>query len=102
MTVAVRALATSELTDANAWRVIIRELLVGLVNGLAFAVITVVAAWAWLKVPGVGIVIGLAMVCNLLAAALGGILIPLGLHRLNFDPAVPSSPFLTTVNAGCG
>ena len=97
MTVAVRALATSELTDANALRVIVRELLVGLVNGLAFAVITGVAAWAWFKVPGLGIVIGLAMVCNLLAAALGGILIPLGLNRLKFDPAVASSPFVTTV-----
>ena len=97
MTVAVRALATSELTDANAWRVIVRELLVGLVNGLAFAVITGVAAWAWFKVPGLGVVIGLAMICNLLAAALGGILIPLGLHRLKFDPAVASSPFVTTV-----
>jgi magnesium transporter len=97
MTVAVRALATSELTDANAWRVIVRELLVGLVNGVAFAVITGIAAWAWFKVPGLGVVIGLAMVCNLLAAALGGILIPLGLNRLNFDPAVASSPFVTTV-----
>ena len=97
MTVAVRALATSELTDANALRVIVRELLVGLVNGLAFAVITGVAAWAWFKVPGLGVVIGLAMICNLLAAALGGILIPLGLYRLKFDPAVASSPFVTTV-----
>jgi magnesium transporter len=97
MTVAVRALATSELTDANAWRVIVRELLVGLVNGVAFAVITGVAAWAWFKVPGLGIVIGLAMICNLLAAALAGILIPLGLDRLKFDPAVASSPFVTTV-----
>jgi len=97
MTVAVRALATRELTDANAWRVIIRELLVGLVNGLAFAVITGVAAWAWFRVPGLGVVIGLAMMCNLLAAALGGILIPLGLNRLRVDPAVASSPFVTTV-----
>jgi len=97
MTVAVRALATRELTDANAWRVIVRELLVGLVNGIAFAVITGVAAWAWFKVPGLGIVIGLAMLCNLLAAALGGILIPLGLSRLRVDPAVASSPFVTTV-----
>ena len=78
MTVAVRALATRELTDANAWRVIVRELSVGALNGLAFAVITGVAAWAWFKVPGLGIVIGLAMICNLIAAALGGILIPLG------------------------
>ncbi len=65
MTVAVRALATRELTDANAWRVIVRELLVGLVNGLAFAVIMGVAAWAWFKVPDLGIVIGLAMICEL-------------------------------------
>jgi len=97
MTVAVRALATRELTDANARRVILRELSVGALNGLAFAVITGVAAWAWFKVPGLGIVIGLAMICNLVAAALGGILIPLGLHRLKFDPAVASSPFVTTV-----
>ena len=97
MTVAVRALATRELTDANAWRVIVRELLVGLVNGFAFAVITGVAAWAWFRVPGLGIVIGLAMLCNLIAAALGGILIPLGLNRLRVDPAVASTPFVTTI-----
>ena len=97
MTVAVRALATRELTDANAWRVIVRELLVGMVNGVAFAIITGVAAVAWFKLPGLGVVIGLAMLCNLIAAALGGILIPLGLHRLRFDPAVASSPFVTTV-----
>jgi magnesium transporter len=97
MTVAVRALATQELTDANAWRVIVREFLVGVVNGLAFAVITGVAAVAWFQIPGLGIVIGLAMICNLVAAALGGILIPLGLHRLRVDPAVASSPFVTTV-----
>jgi magnesium transporter len=97
MTVAVRALATQELSDANARRVIIRELMVGLFNGLAFAVITGVAAYIWFKVPGLGIVIGLAMICNLIAAALGGILIPLALHRLRIDPAVASSPFVTTV-----
>ncbi len=73
MTVAVRALATRELTDVNAWRVILRELLVGLLNGVAFAVITGVAAYAWFRVPGLGFVIGLAMICNLIAAALGGI-----------------------------
>jgi magnesium transporter len=97
MTVAVRALATRDLTDTNAWRVITRELLVGLLNGVAFAVITGAAAYAWFRVPGLGLVIGLAMICNLIAAALGGILIPLVLHRLKFDPAVASSPFVTTV-----
>jgi magnesium transporter len=97
MTVAVRALATRDLSDANAWRVITRELMVGLLNGIAFAVITGVAAYVWFRVPGLGLVIGLAMICNLVAAALGGILIPLVLNRLRFDPAVASSPFVTTV-----
>ncbi len=97
MTVAVRALATQDLSDANARRVIVRELLVGLLNGIAFAVITGIAAYVWFDVPGLGVVIGMAMVCNLIAAALGGILIPLLLHRLRIDPAVASTPFVTTV-----
>jgi magnesium transporter len=97
MTIAVRALATRELGPSNAGRVIMRELMVGILNGLAFAVITGVAAYAWFRVPGLGVVIGLAMICNLVAAALGGILIPLALHRLGRDPAVASSPFVTTV-----
>ncbi|MGZ8388647.1 MAG: magnesium transporter, partial [Rhodoplanes sp.] len=67
MTVAVRALATRDLSDANAWRVIQRDLAVGLLTGLAFAVITGVVAYAWFKVPGLGVVIGLAMICNLIA-----------------------------------
>ncbi len=97
MTVAVRALATRELGRANAWRVIIREALVGFLNGTAFAVITGVAAYAWFRVPGLGVVIGLAMICNLIAGALGGILIPLVLNRIRFDPAVSSGAFVTTV-----
>ncbi|MGI8525235.1 MAG: magnesium transporter [Pseudolabrys sp.] len=97
MTVAVCALATRDLNDANAWRVIWRELLVGLLNGLAFAVITGIAAYVWFDVPGLGVVIGLAMITNMVAAALGGILIPIGLNRFKVDPAVASSPFVTTV-----
>jgi magnesium transporter len=97
MTVAVRALATQDLSDANAKRVIMREFLVGLLNGVAFAIITGIATYVWFRVPALGVVIGLAMVCNLVAAALGGILIPLTLHRLRVDPAVASSPFVTTV-----
>ena len=97
MTVAVRALATRDLSSSNARRVILRELMVGLCNGLAFAVITGVAAYAWFKVPGLGFVIALAMMCNLTAAALGGIMIPLLLERLGYDPAVASGVFVTTV-----
>src|SRR5665213_1509930 len=97
MTVAVRALATRELGSGNALRVVIREGLVGLVNGLAFAVITGVAAVAWFRIPGLGIVIGLAIICNLVAGALGGILIPMVLERVRADPAVASGTFVTTI-----
>jgi magnesium transporter len=97
MTVAVRALATRELGPNNAFRVVMREGLVGLVNGLAFAVITGIAAVAWFQIPGLGIVIGLAIICNLVAGALGGILIPMVLERVRADPAVASGTFVTTV-----
>src|SRR6201999_2908172 len=97
MTVAVRALATRELGSSNAVRIVMREGLVGLVNGLAFAVITGIAAVAWFKIPGLGVVIGLAMLCNLVAGALGGILIPMVLERVRADPAVASGTFVTTV-----
>jgi magnesium transporter len=97
MTVAVRALATRELGRGNAWRVVRRELMVGAMNGLAFALILGVIAAAWFQVTDLGVVIGLAMVTVLVSAALGGILIPLGLTRLGVDPAVSSGPFVTTI-----
>jgi magnesium transporter len=97
MTVAVRALATQDLSDANAWRVVRREFLVGIINGLGFAVIMGAIAAAWFQVTDLGVVIGLAMICVLAAAALGGIFIPLGLIRLGVDPAVASGPFVTTI-----
>jgi magnesium transporter len=97
MTVAVRALATRELGSANALRVVIREILVGFVNGIGFAIITGIAAVAWFKIPGLGIVIGLAIICNLVAGACGGILIPMVLEKMRADPAVASGTFVTTV-----
>ena len=97
MTVAVRALATRELGSNNAFRITMRELLVGLVNGIGFAVITGIVAVIWFKIPGLGFVIGLAMVCNLIAGALGGILIPIALEKMRADPAVASGTFVTTV-----
>jgi magnesium transporter len=97
MTVAVRALATRDLGRANAWRVVRRELMVGALNGLAFAVIMGTIAAVWFNVTDLGLVIGLAMVTVLASAALGGILIPIILYRLGVDPAVSSGPFVTTV-----
>jgi magnesium transporter len=97
MTVTVRALATRELSSANSWRIIRREVLVGVLNGLAFAVIMGAVASVWFDVNDLGLVMGLAMVTVLTAAALGGILIPLLLTRLGVDPALSSGPFVTTV-----
>ncbi len=97
MTVAVRAIATRELTDANVARVVLRETAVGLVNGVAFAILMGCIAYFWFKSRNLGMVIGAAMVINLLAAALAGIFIPLILNRFKFDPAVSSTVFVTTV-----
>ena len=97
MTVAVRALATRELSSANAWRIVQRELMVGVLNGLGFALIIGLIARTWFQIPDLGLVIALAMVTVLAAAALGGILVPLILIRLGVDPAVSSGPFVTTI-----
>ncbi len=97
LTVAVRAIATRDLTSTNAWRVVTRETLVGVGNGLAFAVIMGVIAWIWFGLPMLGVVIGIAMVVNMVAAALAGILIPIGLDRVGADPALASGTFVTTV-----
>ena len=97
LTVAVRALATKQLTPTNAMRVISKETMVGFVNGIIFAVITGAVAWLWFDNIGLGVVIGLAMVVNLLVAGLSGVVIPLILDWRGIDPAVASSVFLTTL-----
>jgi magnesium transporter len=97
MTVAVRALATKEIDRANAMRVVRRELIVGVLNGVAFAVIMAAVAMAWYGPAQIGLVIGLAIVVTLTAAALGGVLIPLALEKAGVDPAVASGPLVTTI-----
>jgi magnesium transporter len=97
MTVTVRALATRELTPANLVRVVLRETAVGLINGLVFALLLALLAFFWFGTGQLGSVIAIAMVVNLLAAALAGIFIPLALERMGFDPAVASTVFVTTV-----
>jgi magnesium transporter len=97
MTVAVRALATRDITSANARRVVVREVLVGLLNGIAFAVVMGCIATFWFGNTQLGLVMGVAIIVNLIAAGLAGVLIPLGLERAGVDPAVASGPFVTTV-----
>jgi magnesium transporter len=97
LTVAVRAIATKDLTGANVWRVIRREVLVGLVNGLIFAVVMGLIGWAWFSEPMLGVVIAIAMVINLVVAGLAGTVIPVALEKLGIDPALASGAFVTTV-----
>jgi magnesium transporter len=97
LTVAVRALATKELTETNAMRVIGKELLVGCFNGTLFAVLTGAVAWAWFGDPHLGMVIGMAMFVTLIVAGLSGVTIPVILDRLGIDPAIASSIFLITI-----
>jgi magnesium transporter len=95
MTVAVRALATQDLGPVNVARVIGRETVVGLFNGLVFALIMGAIAFFWFGSGQLGLVIGAAMIINLFVAALSGILIPLGLEALGLDPAIASGVFVT-------
>jgi magnesium transporter len=97
MTVTVRALATRDLDIYNAGRIIRRELGVGLLNGALFAILLGIVAALWFDNVTLGGIIAAAMIINMLAAALAGILIPLFLDRLGIDPAVASSVFVTTV-----
>ena len=97
MTVAVRALATKELAGYNIRRFVNREMLVGLINGVVFAVIIGVVAAAWFSNIPLGAVIATSMVVNLFCAGLFGIAIPVSLDKMGIDPAVASSVFLTTV-----
>ena len=97
LTVAVRALATKDLTSANAWRVIRREAIVGLLNGLIFAIIIGLIGYYWYGFPMLGAVLAMAMILNLLMAGLAGILVPLLLDKFNLDPALGSSALVTTV-----
>jgi len=97
LTVAVRALATRDLTRSNLLRVVIREGVVGLINGVVFAVVMGGVGLVWFGSPALGGVIAAAMVINLLVAGLAGILIPVALERLKIDPALASGAFVTTV-----
>ncbi len=97
MTVTVRAIATRDLGRNNARRIILREVLVALLNGLAVALIVGVGAGLWFGNMQLAFVIALALMINMLAAGLAGVLIPMTLNRWKFDPAVSSGVFVSTV-----
>jgi magnesium transporter len=93
----IRSLATRELNQGNVMRVVTKEFFIGSINGLLFAAITGLFAWVWFKDPLLGVVIGSAMIANMIAAGLAGITIPVILEKLGADPADSAVVFLTTV-----
>lgn len=97
MTVTVRALATREIEGGRLRRLIRREMVVGFVNGVIFAILIGLITWLRFTNAGLGVVIGLAMIINMIVAGTFGILIPLTLDKLKADPAIASAVFVTTV-----
>lgn len=97
LTVAIRAMATKDLTATNALRIVWREVAVGGLNGLLFAIFLGLIGGFWFGQVEIGLVLGLAMVVNMVLAGLAGIVIPLALDRAGVDPAVSSTVFVTTV-----
>lgn len=102
MTVAVRALATREIGGHNARRLVRRETLVGLANGVVLALLVAIIAGLWFQNAQLGVIIGCAMVTNLVCAGFFGILVPLALDKLKVDPAVASAVFVTTLTDTIG
>lgn len=96
LTVITRGLALGELSFDNSRRVLIKEVLAGLLNGIILGFITAILAYFWMRSPMLGIVLGLAMICNMFIAALAGSAIPLFLKWLKVDPALASGVIVTT------
>ncbi len=102
LAVTVRALATNQLTASNRWRSVRREIAIALLNGATVALVVGVAVSLIFGNAMLGAVIGLAMVTNILIAGLAGVLIPLALDRLEADPAISSSVFVTMITDSMG
>ena len=97
LTVSVRALAVKELTPSNAVKIVLKETFIGGINGIIFAIIISLVSMYWFQDGLLGLIIGLAMVLNLILAGFAGTIIPLTLNRLNIDPALASGVILTTI-----
>jgi len=97
LAVTIRAIATKELSKSNFNRVVGKEFLIGILNGIIFAIITAVIVQLWFKEIYLSLLIGISMTLNMIVAGLFGILVPVSLKKLNIDPALASSVFVTTI-----
>ena len=96
LTVVIRSLAIGRLAGRNLWQVVVHEAATGLINGLVVGVAIALAAALWQGNPLLGLVVGIALVANMLVGVLAGVLIPMGLQRLRQDPALSAGIWLTT------
>lgn len=97
LAVTIRALATKELSSSNLGKIVTKEFLIGILNGIIFAIITALIVQLWFKEINLSILIAASMVLNMIVAGLFGILIPVTLKKFNIDPALASSVFVTTI-----
>jgi magnesium transporter len=97
LTLIIRGLALKQVNSANAKALLVKELKVGGLNGVIWAVVIGLVAFAWFNDPLIGLVIGVAIFLNIIAAALAGVFIPMLLDKLKIDPALSGSVILTTV-----
>ena len=97
LAVTIRAIATKELSTNNFNRVVGKEFIIGVLNGIIFAIITAVIVQLWFKEISLSILIGVSMILNMIVAGLFGILVPVSLKKINIDPALASSVFVTTI-----
>ena len=97
LAVTIRAIATKELSKSNFNRVVGKEFLIGILNGIIFAIITAIIVQLWFKEINLSLLIGISMILNMIVAGLFGILVPVSLKKLNIDPALASSVFVTTI-----
>ena len=97
LTISIRGLALGQISRKNARSLVIKELAVGLFNGAMWAAVVAGVATLWFGDRGLGLIIGLAMVINLMVAALAGTVIPLVLKRMGIDPAIAGGVILITV-----
>ena len=97
LAVTIRAIATKELSSSNFNRVVGKEFLIGILNGIIFAIITAAIVQLWFKEVNLSILIAISMILNMMVAGLFGILVPVSLKKLNIDPALASSVFVTTI-----
>jgi magnesium transporter len=101
-TVIVRAIALGDLTLANTRKVLLRETLIGLANGVGAGAVAGLIAYLWKGDPLLGLILGVAMITNMLIAALAGTLVPVALKRLRVDPAVATGVVVTTMTDCAG